>query len=95
MIKELQGLPGFSQMTKPKCEGHDGIHRSCARQRDGQLPGSKASQNWSTERGDAGPGPPHSGKKSQLEPSRDGENMRRDREEPILDMMEEDKRPIE
>jgi hypothetical protein len=31
--------------------------------------------------------------KSQLEPSRDGENMRRDREDPILDVIKEDRRP--
>ncbi len=41
------------------------------------------------ERGEKGPGPPSFGKKSQLEPSRDEENVRRDREEPILDKMEE------
>jgi hypothetical protein len=45
--------------------------------------------------GNAGPGQPHDEKKSQLEPSRDGENVRRDREEPILDVMEEDQRPTE
>ncbi len=46
------------------------------------------------EKGVEGPGPPCSGEKSQLEPNRDGENMRRDREEPIPDMME-DQRPTE
>jgi hypothetical protein len=45
--------------------------------------------------GNAGPGPPYSGKKSQLEPSRDGENMRKEREEPILDVMKEDQQPTE
>jgi hypothetical protein len=28
MSEELQGSSGFRQMTKPKSEGHDGIHRS-------------------------------------------------------------------
>ncbi len=45
--------------------------------------------------GDAGPGPPCFGEKSQLEPSRDWENMRRDREEPIQDVIYEDQRPSE
>jgi hypothetical protein len=42
-----------------------------------------------------GPGPPYSGEKSQLEPSRDVRNMRRNVGEPILDMMKEDQRPTE
>ncbi len=46
------------------------------------------------ERGE-GPSPLYSGKKSQLDPSRDGENMRGDIEEPILDVMEEEQRPTE
>jgi hypothetical protein len=50
-----------------------------------ELPGTSLQ-----ETGEKGPGQPSSGKKSHLEPSRDGENMRRDREEPILDVMEED-----
>jgi hypothetical protein len=40
-------------------------------------------------------GPPHSGEKSQLEPSRDGENMRRGGREPIPDVMKKDQRPTE
>jgi hypothetical protein len=54
--------------------------------------GSRASCNRSTNGGGGveGPSLPYSRKKSQLEPSRDGENMRGDREEPILDMIEED-----
>jgi hypothetical protein len=35
------------------------------------------------------------GEKSQLEPSRDRENMRRDREDPIPDVMKEDQWPTE
>jgi hypothetical protein len=57
---------------------------------DPELPGTGLQK----ERGE-GPGPPYSGEKSQLKPSRDGENMRRDREEPILDVMKEDQRPTE
>jgi hypothetical protein len=41
------------------------------------------------------PSPPYPGEKSQLEPSRDAENMRRDREEPMPDMMNEDQWPAE
>jgi hypothetical protein len=37
----------------------------------------------------------YSGEKSQLEPSRDGENMRRNGGEPTSDMMKEDQRPTE
>ncbi len=40
------------------------------------------------EKGEEGPGLPCSGEKSQLEPSRDGENMRGDREGPIPGMNE-------
>ncbi len=39
--------------------------------------------------GGEGTGPPYSGKRSQLEPSRDGENMRRNKGDPIPDMMKE------
>jgi hypothetical protein len=46
------------------------------------------------EKGVEGPGPPCSGEKSQLEPSSYGENRRREKEEPIPDMME-DQRPTE
>jgi hypothetical protein len=46
-------------------------------------------QEW----GEKGPIPPSFGKKSQLEHSRDEENMRR--EEPIPDVMEEDQWPTE
>jgi hypothetical protein len=44
--------------------------------------------------GDAGPGPLNF-KKSHLEPSRDGGDMRKDREAPIRDMMQEDQWPTE
>jgi hypothetical protein len=47
------------------------------------------------ERGEKRPGPPSSGRNSQLEPGRDGETVRRDREKPITDMMEEDQWPTE
>jgi hypothetical protein len=57
---------------------------------DPKLPGSDLQK-----RGGAGPGPPYLGEKSQLEPSRDGENMRRDYDEPILHVMEEDQRLTE
>ncbi len=46
-------------------------------------------------RGKKGPGPPNPSKKSQLEPCRDGETMRRDKEESIPDTMKEDQRPTE
>jgi hypothetical protein len=52
---------------------------------DPELPGTGL---W-TEGGE-GPGPPNSGEKSKLEPSRDGGNMRRNGGEPILDVMKED-----
>jgi hypothetical protein len=57
---------------------------------NGQLLGSGASWNRSAGKRERGPGPPSCGKKSKLEPSRDGGNVRRDREKPIPDMMEED-----
>jgi hypothetical protein len=46
--------------------------------------------NRSMDRGGEGPSPPYSAEKSQLEPSRDGENMRRNGGEPIPDVMKED-----
>ncbi len=49
---------------------------------DPELPGT----GLQTEGGE-GPGPPYFRKKSQLEPSRDEENMRRTEGEPIPDMM--------
>ncbi len=55
-----------------------------------ELPGT----SLRTEGGE-GPGPPLSGEKSQLEPSRDGENMRGNGGEPITDLMKEDQRPTE
>ncbi len=66
---------------------------TCAQQKNRQLPGSRAPLNRSAESRECVPGPSCSGEKSQLEPSRDGENMRRGREEPIQDMMKEDQRP--
>jgi hypothetical protein len=51
----------------------------------GSLPDPELPKTGLQERGGKGPGPPCFGKKSQLEPSRDGENVRRDRQEPILD----------
>jgi hypothetical protein len=42
-----------------------------------------------------GPSPPYSGEKSQLQSSRDEENMRRSGGEPILDVMKEDQQPTE
>jgi hypothetical protein len=44
---------------------------------------------------DTGPGPPCFGEKSQLEPSRDEENMTTDREKLIRDVMQEDQQPTE
>jgi hypothetical protein len=44
---------------------------------------------------DAGPGPPSLKEKSQLEPSKDGGDMTRDRKEPIQNMMQEDQRSTE
>ncbi len=46
-------------------------------------------------KGGEGASPPHSKKKSQLEPSRDGENMKTSGGEPIPDVMKEDQRPTE
>ncbi len=57
---------------------------------DPELPGTGLHKG-----GDAGPGPPCSRIKSQLGPSRDVEKWRRDKEEPILDVMKEDQRPTE
>jgi hypothetical protein len=55
--------------------------KCCARQENGELPGSRAPWNQSWGRGiNAEPGPPYLKEKSQLEPSRDGGDMRRDRE---------------
>jgi hypothetical protein len=45
--------------------------------------------------GNAGPGPPSLKEKSQLEPSRDGGDMTRDREESIWDMMQDGQWPTE
>jgi hypothetical protein len=57
---------------------------------DPELPGTSLQM----ERGE-GPGPPYSGNKSQLEPDRDGENMRRSEGGSILNVMKEDQWPIE
>ncbi len=46
-------------------------------------------------KGEKGPSPPSPGKKSQLEPSRDGETTKRDKEESIPDAMKEDQRSTE
>ncbi len=70
-------------------------YRFCGWQKIGQLPGSRAPGNGLQEKGEMGPGLPSSGRKSQLEPSREGENVRRDREEPILDVMKEHQQPRE
>jgi hypothetical protein len=51
--------------------------------------------NRSMDRVGEGPGPPYSGEKSQLEPSRDWENMRRNGGESIPDVMKEDLQPKE
>ncbi len=57
---------------------------------DPELPGTSLQKE-----GGEGPGLPHPGENSQLEPGRDGENMRGNREEPIPDVMKEDRRPTE
>jgi hypothetical protein len=57
---------------------------------DPELPGTGLQEKREVE-----PGLPCSGEKSQLEPSRDGENMRGDTEELISDVMKEDQRPTE
>ncbi len=44
---------------------------------------------------DEGLGPPSLKEKNQLEPSRDGGDVTRDREEPIQDVMQEDQQPTE
>ncbi len=61
----------------------------------GQLPGSRAPGNGLQERREMGSGLLSSGRKSQLKPSREEENMRRDREEPILDVTKEQQQPTE
>jgi hypothetical protein len=43
----------------------------------------------------AGPGPPNGERKDQLESSRDGENIMRDKEGLIRDVMREDQRPTD
>jgi hypothetical protein len=58
--------------------------------RDPELPGTGLQIE-----GGEGPSPLYSGEKSQLEPSRNGENVRRDREGLILDVMKEDLQPTE
>ncbi len=75
---------------------------NCARQKYWQLPGSRAPWNWSAERevrggrGDwSGPGPPSREGKDQLESSRDRGNIMRNKEEPVRDVMREDKQPTE
>ncbi len=45
--------------------------------------------------GGEGSGPPYCGEKSWLEPSRDGENMRRNGGEPFPDVMKKDQGPTE
>ncbi len=70
--------------------------RHFAQRESVQLPGSRAS--WNRLAGGGGRGgrsPPSPGKKSQLESSKDGETMERDKEEPIPDVMEEDQRPTD
>jgi hypothetical protein len=57
---------------------------------DPELPGTSLQSE-----GGEGPGPPYSGEKNQLEPSRNGENMRRNVEEPIPDVMKKDQWPTE
>ncbi len=57
---------------------------------DPELPGTSLQKE-----GDESPSPPYPGEKCQLEPSRDEENIRRDREEPILDVMKNNQRPTE
>jgi hypothetical protein len=57
---------------------------------DPEFPGA----GLRTEGGE-GLGLPYFGEKSQLEPSRDGENMRRNGGEPIQEVIKEDQRPTE
>ncbi len=57
---------------------------------DPELPGTGLRME-----GGEGPGTPYSGEISQLEPSRDGENMRRFGEDPIPDVMKEGQWPTE
>ncbi len=57
---------------------------------DPELPGT----GLQTEGGE-GPGPPYSGEKSQLEPSKGGGKMRRSGGESIPDVMKEDQQPTE
>ncbi len=57
---------------------------------DPKLPGTGLQEG-----GKKGPSPPSLGRKSQLEPSTDGETMRRDKEESIPEAMKEDQRPAE
>jgi hypothetical protein len=57
---------------------------------DPELPGTGLQK----EQGER-PGQSHPGEKSQLEPSRNGENIRGDRGEPIPDMMKGNQQPTE
>jgi hypothetical protein len=69
--------------------------RSCARQKNRQLPGSRAAWNRSAEGGRCGARPTLFWGKSQLEPSRDREDMTIDMVKPIRDIMQEDQWPTE
>ncbi len=57
---------------------------------DPELPGTGLRRG-----ADAGPGPHNLKEKSQLEPSRDGGDMRKGKEEPIPDVMQEDQQQTE
>ncbi len=65
------------------------IHK-CAQQESEQLARSRAPWNRSGEGGSCKPGPPNLKEKSQLEPSRDGGDMRKGKEEPFQDVMQKD-----
>ncbi len=65
-------------------------HREAGNCLDPELPGTGLQEG-----GKKGPGPPSPSKKSQLEPSRDGEIMGRGKEEPIPEVMKEDQQSTE
>ncbi len=90
MIKRFTAFMYCTVSQINQCSDKSGSIYVCAQKRNGQLPGSHASWNQFAGRGEKGPGPPSPSKMSQLEPSRDGETMRRNKDESILDAMRED-----
>jgi hypothetical protein len=81
--------PFFPSRTYPVSQ----IQRNCAWQKTGSCLDPELLRTCLRKGADTGPGPPCFGEKSQLEPSRDGGDMARDKEKHIRDVMQEDQRP--